>query len=150
MFLVGQNVPAQGRTTAVDQMPCCLRARGVSPSEHWRGSPSADQKGNQARGGSQGGWGGGRMRGQNYFPLFLVLPFHIVSRGLRFGRGLLPPCLCFGPGNALKPSLRLLRKLPFILGTVGLPPHHILATSSMCMHPRSCNMSAVGIKKGRN
>jgi hypothetical protein len=66
------------------------------------------------------------MRGENYFPLFLVLPFLIISQGLRLGRGLLPPHLCSGSGNTLKLSLLLLCMLPFIFGKVGLPPYHIL------------------------
>jgi hypothetical protein len=64
----------------------------------------------------------------SYFPLFLVsVLLHIViSRGFGLKGSFLPPCPRSHQGSTPKPPPLLLCLPPFIFGTIGFPPHHIL------------------------
>jgi hypothetical protein len=63
-----------------------------------------------------------------YFPLFLifVLLIIVISRRFRLGGSFLPPCPHSHSGGTPKPPPMFLCLPPFIVGMIGLPPHHIL------------------------
>jgi hypothetical protein len=82
-------------------------------------------------------------------PLFLVftLLLIIISRGFELGWSFLPPHPRSRSGGTPKPPPLLLCLLPFIVGTNGLPPCHILrqgdpppsiACISKILHKNTC------------
>jgi hypothetical protein len=151
-FPVGQNVPMRGWAATAGWTPHRYPPRvfcqvGISRG----GTKSADQKGHQARGGSQRAENGGRLSPPPPHPC----PLHHFQRTLnRKGSPPPPTCLCGSPGNTFEMFFLFLHALPFIFGTVGAPPRHILKQDdprgSLRTHPKPYNMSAADVKKGRN
>jgi hypothetical protein len=91
---------------------------------------------------------GRRVGRGSYLPLFLLLI--TISQGFRLGGSFLSPHPCSRPGSIPKLAPLLSCLLPFVVDTVGLPPHHILRQGdrpqSTVRIPKTLHKNAYALK----